>query len=167
MNVWTNGEVDDTAGNKLNYLIDNIRSKLDEPAIKMITGFFNNGAPLVPFPQVQRCLGLAPKGSHMEIKEGYAVLAFDYDVKRSNKDCLFNMKDQILTREQSLLEQERSRLRGDGKTLDITEFAVWAQNTAEKVSNLGLPADLVKDVSERGFDGIKDQVKDALGKIDR
>ena len=52
MNVWTNGELDDTAGNQLNYYIDNIKRKLDEPAIKMITGFFNNGVPMVPFPQV-------------------------------------------------------------------------------------------------------------------
>lgn len=163
MNVWTNGELDDTAGNKLNYYIDNIKRKLDEPAIKMITGFFNNGVPLVPFPQVQRCLGLIPEGSHLEIKEGYAVMAFDYNVKRSSQDCLFNMNDQVLMKEQSWLEQERRRLRGDGKTLDITQFAVWAQNAAEKVSNLGLPADLMKDINEKGFDGIKD----AASKFDR
>ena len=29
----------------------------------------------------------------MEIQEGHAVLAFDYNVRRSNTDCLFNLKE--------------------------------------------------------------------------
>lgn len=166
LNVWTNNELDDTAGNQLNYYIDNIKRKLDEPAVKMITSFFNNGLPMIPFPRVEGCLGLVPKDSHLEIKEGYAVLAFDYDVEKSNQQCLFNMKDQLSNKERGLLEEERSRLGRDGKTLDITEFAVWAQNAAEKVGNIGLPADIMKEVSsvvnDKGFDGIKD----ALGNLE-
>lgn len=53
---------------------------------------FNQGIPMVPFPDVARCLGLSAKDSTMKIKEGYAIMAFDYSVKSSNENCLFNLK---------------------------------------------------------------------------
>merc|ERR1712086_412985 len=103
LNIKTNGELDKREGDTLNNFISNIKSKMDLPAIKMITGFFNQGVPMVPFPNVQRCLGMKPKDSHMVIKEGYAVLAYDYQVIRSDENCLFNMNNELQNTEQRIL----------------------------------------------------------------
>jgi hypothetical protein len=40
----------------------------------------DQGFPLVPFPQIQKCLGLFSKDSSMTINEGYVVLAYDFEV---------------------------------------------------------------------------------------
>ena len=101
---------------------------MNEPSIKMITSFFNRGVPFVPFPIVERCLMLEPKESHMEIKEGYAIMAYDYTVKKSYSHCLFNMKETLNEREQHLLEKENERL-GRNK-LDLKKF--------EKMFNKGM-----------------------------
>jgi hypothetical protein len=42
------------------------------------------GIPLVPFPKIQRCLGLSQKDSSMEIFEGYVLLAYDFQVTSSH-----------------------------------------------------------------------------------
>lgn len=42
------------------------------------------GIPIVPFPNFQRCLGLTSRDSSMEIMEGYAVLAYDFKVQSSH-----------------------------------------------------------------------------------
>ena len=38
----------------------------------------NQGIPLVPFPYIQKCLGLSSKDSSMMILDGYAILAYDF-----------------------------------------------------------------------------------------
>ena len=69
-------------------------------ALKLISDrIFGQGFPMVPFPDVERCLGLQAKDSTMRIQDGYAVLAFDYKVKPSNVNCLFNMKQNIAQKE--------------------------------------------------------------------
>jgi len=83
LNLFTNGEKDEEEGHILNDLITNTKDKLNEPSIKMITGFFNRGFPMIPFPVVERCINLQPSDSHMTIEEGYAIMAFDYTVKKS------------------------------------------------------------------------------------
>ena len=45
--------------------------------------FFNQPLPLIPFPDVERCLGLSSKDSELRIFEGYAVVAFDYNVDKA------------------------------------------------------------------------------------
>jgi hypothetical protein len=54
---------------------------------------------MVPFPDVAKCLGLVAKDSTMKIKEGYAILGFDYDIKASNDNCLFNIKQSLTQKE--------------------------------------------------------------------
>jgi hypothetical protein len=39
---------------------------------------------MVPFPRVESCLGLVSQDSHMEIVDGHAIIAFDYNVRRAN-----------------------------------------------------------------------------------
>jgi len=48
---------------------------------------------MVPFPTVEHCLGLNAKDSQLKITEGYAIMAFDYDVEKSNRNCLFEMSN--------------------------------------------------------------------------
>jgi hypothetical protein len=60
---------------------------------------FNQGIPMVPFPDVAKCLGLAARDSTMKIKEGYAILAFDYNVQSSNEKCIFDMKSTLAQKE--------------------------------------------------------------------
>lgn len=60
--------------------------------IKMATDVFNNGLPVVPFPRIERCLGMNIKDSYVQIKDGYAVMGYDFKVENSDKDCLFNME---------------------------------------------------------------------------
>lgn len=60
---------------------------------------FAQGFPMVPFPDVERCLGLKAKDSSMQIQDGYAILAFDYNVKPSNQDCIFNLKGSLADKE--------------------------------------------------------------------
>lgn len=47
----------------------------------------------MPFPQLQECLGLSSRDSVMRIKEGYAVLAYDFAVESSHPDCLFDLNE--------------------------------------------------------------------------
>lgn len=57
----------------------------------LLETFWSAGLPVAPFPIVEHCLGLSPKDSSMSIKDGYAVMAFDYNVDKADDDCLFNM----------------------------------------------------------------------------
>ena len=52
----------------------------ENPTLNTILEGINTGIPMVPFPTVEDCLGLRPKDSSMEIKEGYAILAYDFDI---------------------------------------------------------------------------------------
>ena len=45
----------------------------------------------------------------MEIREGYALMAYDYNVKKSYSDCLFNMRERRAEREAFMLEREAKR----------------------------------------------------------
>jgi len=122
---------------------------------------------MVPFPNVQRCLGMKPKDSHMVIKEGYAVLAYDYQVIRSDENCLFNMNNELQNTEQRILNMEKRRLGlNGGKDIDLTKFAAWAQKASNSLGNIDharniqLGKDLLKiENIEKGFDGVKEAVK--------
>ena len=40
----------------------------------------------------------------MQINEGYAIMAYDYNVKKSYSECLFNMGERRAERQKYLLE---------------------------------------------------------------
>lgn len=73
-----------------------------QPVIQLLYG---HTMPIAPFPTVEHCMGLNPRDSHMAIKEGYAVMAFDYKVLPSSKRCLFEMVDSKLKKEAARLEK--------------------------------------------------------------
>jgi len=72
---------------------------MESPEIKMVTDVFNQGIPIVPYPNVERCLGLTTGESIMKFEEGYAIMGFDFNVARSDQGCLFNMKETIKQQE--------------------------------------------------------------------
>ena len=78
---------------KLNKRLDSLKQWNDNTGMKFVTDtLFGQGFPLAPFPAVEKCLGLEPKDSSMEIGEGYAHLAYDFKVETSNTLCLFDIK---------------------------------------------------------------------------
>jgi len=76
----------------INALIHDGKDLFKNSGFKALTDLFaGNGMPLAPFPIIEHCLGLSPKDSTVAIKDGYAVLAFDYNVDTAEDSCLFNM----------------------------------------------------------------------------
>ena len=61
----------------------------------MVTDLFNKGIPFVPFPAIERCLGMNIKDSVVQINDGYAVMGYDFKVTKSDQNCLFNMRESI------------------------------------------------------------------------
>ena len=162
LRLYTDGKLDESEGHDLNNMIRNLKNTLDEPSVQAITTFFNMGIPMVPFPKVEDCLGLIPKDSHMELKDGYAVMAFDYDVKKSEHECLFNMKETLAYKEFWLLHNEKSLLgKSSRPPADIAGFAKYIEKAVGDADRLGISADLVKKARESGFDGIRDVLKEA------
>lgn len=78
-----------------NMIIKNIKDKAKEPMIKTLITFFNTGIPMVPFPEIETCLGLHPQDSDMEIVNGHAIISYDFKVHRGQNKCLFNMKETL------------------------------------------------------------------------
>jgi hypothetical protein len=64
---------------------------LGSGAKNFVDTFLKTGIPLAPFPLVEHCLGLTPKDSSMAIKDGYAIMSFDYRIQTSSDNCIFNM----------------------------------------------------------------------------
>jgi hypothetical protein len=94
-----NNQYDSAGKEHLNNKITRIEETLNDPNIKMVTDLFNKGLPIVPFPAIERCLGMGIKDSTVTIKEGYALMGYDFKVQKSSTDCLFNMEETILERE--------------------------------------------------------------------
>ena len=94
-----NNEVDNHGGQILNDKLNDFKGTMNSPEIKMVTDVFNQGIPIVPFPAIERCLGMTTGSSIMKLEEGYAIMGFDFEVSKSNTDCLFNMKETVKQRE--------------------------------------------------------------------
>lgn len=60
------------------------------------TSILNQAIPLVPFPEMADCIGLKPKDSSIEIVDGYAILAYDFDIKAAHKSCLIEIEERRL-----------------------------------------------------------------------
>jgi hypothetical protein len=107
-------KVFDKSGNAMIDEADDLNDKImninelskTDPQLKFVTDtVFNQGIPMVPFPDVARCLGLTAKDSTMKIKEGYAILGFDYSVKASNENCIFNIKSSLTQKEARMAQK--------------------------------------------------------------
>ena len=62
---------------------------------------------MVPFPDVERCFGLYAKDSTMQIQDGFAIMAFDYDVKSTKENCIFDIKDSLSKKELRMAKKIR------------------------------------------------------------
>ena len=81
--------------------------------------FFGHTMPMAPFPAVEGCLALNPQDSQLTIKEGMAIMSYDYKVGTSNTNCLFNMGDNKLKLEAKKLQRnENSPINLVGKQLE-------------------------------------------------
>jgi len=101
---------DDEKQDEGRYLLDRLKNleniKEKNQGMKMVSDLlFSSGIPLVPFPDVAPCLGLEPKDSSMVIKEGYAVMSYDYDVYKSGENCLFDIKRGIQSKEARIAQK--------------------------------------------------------------
>lgn len=167
---------------KLNNKFTNLRTLHGETGLKALTDtVLGQGLPLVPFPEVQRCLGLSPRDSTMQINEGYAVMGFDYRVTTSSSGCLFNMKENLYRKEEraarkwgdkanggfakmadKLAKKAEKQIKGISKgkipSLDSLDFDIDALAMGvEAVANSPLIA------NNPMVEGLKQQAKDALG----
>lgn len=95
--------------------------------MKFITDtLFGRGFPLAPFPAVEKCLGMEPKDSSMEIGEGYAHLAYDFKVSASDTRCLFDIKheDNIKQKEIDILEHLKRFKLPEAPNLDLSKLDI-------------------------------------------
>ena len=99
VSLMKNGVQEGTGQRFLNNKLEKLKDTLDDPKIKFVVDTFNRGVPVVNFPGIERCLGLANKDAVMEIKDGYAIMGYDYDVTKSDQKCLFSMKENLKEKE--------------------------------------------------------------------
>lgn len=95
-----------------------------------------NSLPLTPYPSAERCLGLGPQGSIMKIHEGYAVLAFDFEVNPAQSYCLFQMQDMLVDREMRMLEKAAGAAPGVKETMTNEVTANMLRQGMEGIMNV-------------------------------
>ena len=78
----------------------------------VVDTFLKNAFPLMPYPDNERCLGLVAAGSDMTIKDGYAVLGFDYNVETAEAHCLFEMAKYLEAMEKMYKDRADANLPG-------------------------------------------------------
>lgn len=92
LKIYKGNKAQSEEAHYLNALIADSKALYANSGFKTFADtFWSSGLPLAPFPILEHCLGLSPKDSSMGIKDGYAVLAFDYNVETAKDDCLFHM----------------------------------------------------------------------------
>ena len=103
--MFTNGhDIENEGATHLNNKINDFRGTLADPKLGILFKILDNGFPIVPFPKVESCLGMSPSDSAIKIKDGFVVMAFDFDVSSSHADCLFNMAETLKQKELRLAE---------------------------------------------------------------
>ena len=92
LKIFKGGKPQSEEAHYFNALIHDGKALYTNSGFKtLVDTFYHSGMPLAPFPIIEHCLGLSAKDSSMAIKDGYAVLAFDYYVETADDNCLFNM----------------------------------------------------------------------------
>ena len=80
----------------LNEQLTDFKTLSETPGLKPITDFFfGQSIPIAPYPEYERCLGLLPDDSSMKIKNGYAILAYDFEIQSTDSQCIFHMHESI------------------------------------------------------------------------
>lgn len=97
--------------NVLNEKIMNLKNLAKtNTVLKMVSEqMFGQGFPMIPFPEVERCLGLNAKDSSMRIEEGFAIMAFDYKVMPSRESCIFDMRDTLTKKELRMANKNKGK----------------------------------------------------------
>ena len=58
--IYDDGKEDKIQEDNMNVMIGTIKDFANKPEFSLITQIFKSGFPVVPFPDVERCLGLRP-----------------------------------------------------------------------------------------------------------
>ena len=156
-----NQEVDNHGGQILNDKLNDFKRTMESPEIKMVTDVFNQGIPIVPYPAIERCLGMSTGESIMKFEEGYAIMGFDFNVAKSNTQCLFNMKESVKQKELSQINKLKDMSPGDMVNKLFDKVSKQVTNEIAKNLNVGPKLDVMKiakDLNLGGdnmFEGVK------------
>jgi len=73
-----------------------LKDRINESSLGSVftNELFPKGIPISPFPGIQKCMGLTVQDLEFEIMEGFARLAYDFDVKPVDESCFFNIFEQ-------------------------------------------------------------------------
>lgn len=141
---------------KLTRWRDQSKKMENDPIIGIpYKALFGNAIPLTPYPQAERCLGLSPQGSIMKIHEGYAVLAFDYEVEPADSYCLFSMKEMLIDREMRMVERAAQAHPGIKETMVNDVTAGMMRQGIEGVINIAKKVKPKVKLPEMDFYGAK------------
>lgn len=175
LKMFKNGEELFDEADRLNAKINDYRQFEGDKNYKMLTDFvFGQGIPIAPFPEVSNCLGLYPRDSQMTIKNGYAVLAFDYEATRTTKDCLFDIKKGVKNKEYRMAKKfaDKDELQAQLKFGFKKAAEKLSKKVLEKVpplKNFGIDGDnfdlnnpLVKELGSKAMKMAKDIDVDKL-----
>ena len=153
----------------LNKKINEVRNKQkffeSNPLLKIaMETLFGNTIPLFPYPDSEQCLGLLPEDSDMSIKEGYAVVSFDYNVEKAGTTCLFEMAEMLKARNEYFEERRKS-----GK-FNVNYDNVMARNlikqglTGLRGMDKAIPKLKIPDINLYGNKIDLDEIKKNAGK---
>lgn len=125
------GEFDSRGKNFLNNRLESFEQTLEDPNLKMARNLFDNGLPFVPFPQIERCLGMGVRDAVVSIKSGYVVQGFDFDVEKSESRCLFQMKETIQEREKRMMEYQKQFAQDHGQKSFAEKMGMLIEKSAK------------------------------------
>lgn len=101
--------------------------------------FYGHTLPIAPFPSMEACLGVHAKDSEMAIKEGMAIMSYDFNMKRSSIDCIFGMKDSKLRQEAARLKREQNSFSGQMDSSVKKLFDLADKEVIQKLPPLDIP----------------------------
>jgi len=139
------GKLDSGAREHLNNKISRMEETLNDPNVKMVTDIFNKGFPIVPFPSIERCLGMGIKDSVVHIKDGYAIMGYDFKVKKTHADCMFNMNESVKSKELTTLQKFMQSRKESGDIMSEVMSGSF-QNIVDKFSTQMAKQSVIPDL---------------------
>ena len=101
----------------------------------------------------------------MKIHEGYAVLAFDFEVNPAQSYCLFSMKEMLVDREMRMLEKASQSMPGVKESLTNEVTQNMLRQGMEGLMNVAGKVKPKVKLPEMDFYGAKFDAKDPMGML--
>ena len=94
----------------LNHAIENSKDALKLEEVKWVYDqFLATAQPLIPFPLTASCLGFDPSDSSAQIFDGFSALAYDYDIRESDTNCLFSLEESLQKKEERIQKEYQKK----------------------------------------------------------